>query len=71
MFKRLPPLVLVAIAAILASASLPAQDSYIVPAVVYTDDDKDRLVDMVAERPALPDIGKVRLIETGQHGDSD
>lgn len=45
MSKRISPFVLVAIAAMLASASLPAQDSYVVPAVVYTDDDKDRLVD--------------------------
>lgn len=45
MNKRITPLVFVALAAILASASLPAQDSYVVPAVVYTDDDKDRLVD--------------------------
>ena len=45
MSKRISPMVLVALATILASASLPAQDSYVVPAVVYTDDDKDRLVD--------------------------
>ena len=46
MNKRITPMVFVALAAILASASLPAQDSYVVPAVVYTDDDKDRLVDV-------------------------
>ena len=45
MSKRISPLVLVAVAGILASASLPAQDAYFAPAVVYTDDDKDRRVD--------------------------
>ena len=45
MSKRTIPLVLVVLAGILAAASLPAQDAYLAPAVVYTDDDKDRFVD--------------------------
>lgn len=45
MNKHNSPMVLVALVAVLASASLPAQDLYLAPAVVYTDDDKDRMVD--------------------------